>query len=57
MAVANLRVSSNHCTGLLTLSGGAEVVSLSFLGPSLFPTLFPEVDQFLKGETNSWSPP
>ena len=39
-----------------TLAGGVEVVSLSFLVPSLSSTLFPEedpavADQFLKGET------
>ena len=43
-------------TGLLTPAGGAEVVSLSFLGLFLFSNLFPVedpavADQFLKGET------
>ena len=41
---------------MLTLAGGAEVISLSFLGLFLFPTLFLEkapavADQFLKRET------
>ena len=41
---------------MLTLAGGADVISLSFLGLFLFPTLFPVedpavADQFLKGET------
>ena len=41
---------------MLTLAGGAEVVSLPSLGLFLFPTLLLEkdpavVDQFLKGET------
>ena len=41
---------------MLTLDGRVGVVSLSFLGPFLSPTLFPEedpavADQFLKGET------
>ena len=40
---------------MLTLAGGAEVVSLASLGLFLFPTLLLErdpavVDQFLKGE-------
>ena len=39
---------------MLTLAGGAEVVSLASLGLFLFPTLLlekdPAVDQFLKGE-------
>ena len=40
---------------MLTLAGGAEVVSLSFLGLFLFPTLLLQkdlavADQFLKGE-------
>ena len=39
-----------------TLAGGVEVVSLSFLVPSLSPTLFPEenpavADQYLEAET------
>ena len=43
-------------TGLLTPAGGAEVVSLSFLGLFLFPALLLEkrlvvAEQFLKGET------
>ena len=41
---------------MLTLAGGAEVVSLPSLGLFLFPTLLLEkdpavADQFLKGET------
>ena len=45
---------SHPTTGLLTLTGGAEIVSLSFLG--LYPSLLLEkdpalADQFLKGET------
>ena len=47
---------SHLTTGLLTLAGGAEVVSLSFLGLFLFPALLLEkdpamVDQFLKWGT------
>ena len=57
MAVANLLVSSNHwLADPGWLAGGAVVVSLSFLGFLLFPTLFLVEDpamaeQFLKGET------
>ena len=41
---------------MLTLAGRVEVISLSFLGLFLFPTLLLEkdsamADQFLKGET------
>ena len=44
---------SHPTAGILTLTGGAEIVSLSFLG--LFPSLLLEkdlalADQFLKGE-------
>ena len=54
MAVANLLVSSDHW--LADPSWRGEIVSLSFLGLFLFPTLFMEqdsaaADQFLKGET------
>ena len=55
--VADLLVTSDHwLPDPLTPAGGAEVVSLSFLGPFLSPTLFPEedpavADQYLKGET------
>ena len=50
--MANLLVSSD--TGLLTLAGGAEVISLSFLGLFLFPTCLPEkdlavMDQYSRG--------
>ena len=55
--MANLLVSSDHwLADPSLLAGGAEVVSLSFLGLFPFSTLFlvedpAMADQFLKGET------
>ena len=55
----DMKTSFGSCpvaTGSLTLTGRAVVVSLSILGPFLFPTFLLErdsavVDQYLKGET------
>ena len=55
--VADLLVSSsNWLPDSLTPAGGAEMVTLSFLGPFLSPTVFPEedsgvADQYLAGDT------
>ena len=57
MGLAQWPTSWSHLiSGLLTLTGRAVVVSLSILGPFLFPTFLLErdsavVDQYLKGET------
>ena len=55
--IADLLVSSpNWLPDSLTPASGTEIVSLSFLGPFLSPTVFPEEDsgvaeQYLNGET------
>lgn len=55
--IADLLVSSPYwLPASLTQAGGVEMVNLSFLGPFLSPTVFPEEDsgvaeQYLKGDT------
>ena len=55
--IADLLVSSPHwLPDPLTPASGVEMVNLSFLGPFLAPTVFPEEDagvaeQYLKGDT------